>query len=72
MDIEINENLVIKDRFDWNLNDENVCVEDFVNELCDTLGLPEVNRARLKYSLLYQVIKKWMQKSMIKTYFNKS
>ncbi|KAL4451120.1 hypothetical protein ABPG74_021442 [Tetrahymena malaccensis] len=56
LDIEINENLVIKDRFDWNLNDENVSVEDFVNELCDTLNLPEINRTRLKSSLIYQLI----------------
>jgi len=48
LDIEINEKLVIKDRFDWNLNEENVSVDEFVNELCDSLRLPEINRTRLK------------------------
>lgn len=39
IDIPIDENIIIKERFDWDLGKQNVAPSEFVEELCKCLSL---------------------------------
>lgn len=40
LDIPIDENTIIKDKFDWDLNKDKISPTEFSNELVASLGLP--------------------------------
>ena len=54
LDIPISEELTIKDRVDWNLED-NVDVEAFIEELGDHMDLNDEEKDKLENDLTYQV-----------------
>ena len=43
INIKINDNLVIKDTFDWDLNDENISPKLYAEQFVKELFLPEIN-----------------------------
>jgi hypothetical protein len=52
LDIELNEKLILKERFNWNLAEENVSPAEFIDEFVAALKLPEINRDKLTDQLL--------------------
>jgi len=56
LEIEINDKLVIRERFDWPLDYVNISPALFADRLCTQLGLPEGNVDNIRKQILAQVI----------------
>ena len=55
LDIQINEKLLIRDHFDWRLDDTTISPTIFSEKLCAELNLPESNRENIKNQIISQV-----------------
>ena len=64
----------MRERFDWNLNENFIKPSLFVDRLCDELKLPDCNRINMRNSILDQVIvlirEKKGKNSLIKSFLN--
>ncbi|KRX08228.1 hypothetical protein PPERSA_07708 [Pseudocohnilembus persalinus] len=56
LDIPINENLVIKERFDWDLSQMNISASEYVNIFCDKFYLDDDIKSKLMDQLLTQLV----------------
>ena len=55
LDVQINDKLIIRERFDWNLNHENISVKDFSELYVERLNLPPSNATSIRIQILTQV-----------------
>jgi len=56
VDIQINEKLIIRERFDWRLDDTTISPSLFAEKFCSELNLPEPNRENIKNQIMMQLI----------------
>lgn len=56
IDIPLDENTVIKDKFDWDLTKDKVSPTDFSRELVNTLNLPADYAEKMKEQILSQIM----------------
>jgi len=56
VDIQINEKLIIRERFDWRLDDTTISPSLFAEKFCTELNLPEPNRENIKNQIMMQLI----------------
>jgi hypothetical protein len=56
IDIPLDENTVIKDKFDWDLSKDKLSANDFARELVSALGLPSEYSDKMKEQILSQIM----------------
>lgn len=56
IDIPLDENTIIKDKFDWDLNKDKLSPTDFARELVSTLNLSEEYAEKMKEQILSQIM----------------
>ena len=56
IDIPLDDNTVLKDKFDWDLNKDKISPGDFAYELCSILKLPVEYLDKIKYQILAQIM----------------
>lgn len=56
LDIQVNDKLTIKERFDWPLADLNVSPTEFIQLFCQELELSALNQQKMKIQLLSQLL----------------
>jgi len=53
IDIPVEEGVIIRETFDWDLNQENVSVKEFTDEFCDELDLSEEVKRKIFKSIIF-------------------
>ncbi len=56
VDIPIDENTILKEKFDWDLNKDKISPSDFARELVNALNLPIDYVEKLKEQILGQIM----------------
>lgn len=56
IDIPVDENTVIKDKFDWDLSKDKLSPTDFSRELVASLSLPAEYAEKMKEQILSQIM----------------
>lgn len=56
LDVQINDKLIIRERFDWNLNHEHLSVKDFSDMYVERLKIPQSNAFSIRNQILTQVL----------------
>jgi hypothetical protein len=51
----VNNKLIIRERFDWSLDDTNISPSKFAERFCAEMGLPESNIENMKKQIITQV-----------------
>ena len=56
IDIPLDENTVIKDKFDWDLSKDKISPGDFAQDMVTHLRLPQECVEKIKYQILSQIM----------------